>query len=48
MKKYLVRFTTIDGDYDKEWCWASSEEDAERIIREDHWNIKNVDLVTEI
>ena len=20
MKKYLVRFTTKSGDYDKEWC----------------------------
>lgn len=48
MKKYLVRFTTTDGDYDKEWCYANSEDEAADNIRDDHWNIKSIDLVEEL
>ncbi len=48
MKKYLVRFTTKSGDYDKEWCHANSEEEAAEIIKNDHWNIERIDLVTEL
>jgi type II secretory pathway component PulF len=48
MKKYLVRFTTKNGEYDKEWCHANSTQEAEEIIRQDHWNIKSIDLVEEI
>ena len=48
MKKYLVRFTTKSGDYDKEWCYANSEEEAEEIIRSDNWNIAQITLVEEI
>lgn len=48
MKKYLVRFTTKDGDYDKEWCYANNEQEAEQNIRDEHWNIKTIDLVEEI
>lgn len=48
MKKYLVRFTTTDDDYDKEWCYADSKEEAARNIRDDHWNIASIDMVSEI
>ena len=48
MKKYLVRFTTKDGDYDKEWCYANSEEEAAETIKSEHWNIASIDLVTEL
>ena len=48
MKKYLVRFTTKDGDYDKEWCYADSEEDAADNIEREHWNIASIDSVTEL
>lgn len=48
MKKYLVRFTTTDGDYDKEWCYAEDEEEAAWKIQDDHWDIKSIDLVTEL
>lgn len=48
MKKYLVRFTTKDGDYDKEWCYANSEVEAADIIEQQHWNIAHIDLITEI
>lgn len=48
MKKYLVRFTTKSGEYDKEWCHANSASEAEEIIRQDHWNIRSIDLVEEI
>jgi len=48
MRKYLVRFTTTSGGYDKEWCWAHSEEEAENKIRAGHWNIQSIDLITEI
>ncbi len=48
MKKYLVRFTTKSGDYDKEWCYANSELEAERNIKDEHWNIAHVDSVTEL
>lgn len=48
MKKYLVRFTTKDGDYDKEWCYATSEEDAAQTIQNEHWNIAHIDMVSEL
>ena len=48
MKKYLVRFTTKSGDYDKEWTYASSPQDAAYQIEREHWNIAHVDLVEEI
>ena len=47
MKKYLVRFTTKSGDYDKEWCYATSELDAEEKIQQEHWNIARIDSVQE-
>ena len=48
MKKYLVRFTTTSGDYDKEWCYANSEREAADNIMDDHWNIASIDLVEEL
>lgn len=48
MKKYLVRFTTKSGDYDKEWCYANSEVEAVDIIEQDHWNIARIDSVQEL
>lgn len=48
MKKYLVRFTTTDGDYDKEWCHANSKEEAAQNIKDDHWDIAHIDMVEEI
>lgn len=48
MKKYLVRFTTKSGDYDKEWCYANSEQEAADNIMDEHWNIQEIDSVEEI
>lgn len=48
MKKYLVRFTTKSGDYDKEWCYASSKAEAAKEIMSEHWNIDRVDSVEEL
>lgn len=48
MKKYLVRFTTKSGDYDKEWCYANSEQEAADNIMNEHWNIQSIDLVEEL
>lgn len=48
MKKYLVRFTTTSGDYDKEWCYANSESEAADNIRSEHWNIASIDMITEL
>jgi type II secretory pathway component PulF len=48
MKKYLVRFTTKSGDYDKEWCHANSEEEAKNNILSEHWNIAHIDMVSEL
>ena len=45
MNKYIVHFTTNDGDYDKEWCYADSEAEARNIIMHDHWNIKTIDMI---
>lgn len=47
MKKYIVWFTTTDGDNDKEWCYAENEDEAEWNIRNEHWNIDTVDMVCE-
>lgn len=48
MKKYIVRYTTTDGDYDKEWCYADSEEEAKDNILNEHWNIVSIDMVDEL
>ena len=48
MKKYLVRFTTKDGEYDKEWYYANSEDEAVQNIRDDHWNIERINMVEEL
>lgn len=48
MKKYLVRFTTKDGDYDKEWTYANSEQEAAENIQNEHWNIARIDMVSEL
>lgn len=47
MKKYIVYFTTTDGDYDKEWCYANSKEEAEDVILNEYWNISRIDIVIE-
>ena len=47
MKKYIVRFTTKDGDYDKEWGYANSAEEATQNIQDDHWDIESIDIVSE-
>lgn len=48
MKKYIVRFTTKDGDYDKEWTYANSEEEAAENIQNEHWNIARINMVSEL
>jgi len=48
MKKYLVRFTTKNGDYDKEWCYANDEYEAAQQIQDEHWNIRSIDLIEEL
>lgn len=48
MKRYLVRFTTVDDDYDKEWCHANSRKEAKEIMLDDHWNIKEITSVEEL
>ena len=45
MNKQIVYFTTTDGDYDKEWCYADSPEEAADEIKHDHWNIASIDMV---
>lgn len=45
MKKYIVYYTTTDGDYDKEWCYADSKEEAANEIKHDHWDIASIDMV---
>lgn len=48
MKKYIVRFTTKSGDYDKEWCYAHDELEAAETIQREHWNIASIDSVREL
>lgn len=48
MKKYLVRYVTIDEDYDKEWCYAENPEEAETNIISDHWDIDHIVSVEEL
>ena len=36
-----------DDDYDKEWCYANSEEEAAQNIQDDHWDIESIDMVSE-
>lgn len=48
MKKYRVNFVTKDGDYDKEWCYADSEEEAAATIKREHCNIDRITSVVEI
>ena len=48
MKKYLVRFTTKSGDYDKEWTYANSDDEAIRKIQDEIWYVSRIDSVTEL
>lgn len=48
MKKYLVRFTTKSGDYDKEWTYANSKQEAAENIQHELWNIARIDMVSEL
>lgn len=48
MKKYLVRFTTKNGDYDKAWCHANSRQEAVDTILHDYWNVGRIDMVSEL
>ena len=41
--RYMVRFTTKSGDYDREWCHADSAEEAVEIIKREHWNIESIE-----
>ena len=48
MDKYLVRFTTKGGDYDKAWCNANSRQEAVDIILHDYWNVERIDMVEKL
>lgn len=48
MKEYIVYFTTLDEDHDKEWCHANSKQEAADNIQREHWNIDHIDLVEEL
>lgn len=49
MKKYLIRFTTKDGDYNNvSMCYADSEDEAAQITQDEHWNIAHIDMVSEL
>lgn len=48
MKKYLVRFTTKSGDYDKEWTYANGPGEAASEVAHEHWNIAHIDDVEEL
>lgn len=48
MKKYLVRFTTTSDDYDKEWCYADSPQEAAENIKRELWGVKSIDSVQEM
>ena len=46
MSKYLVYYTMVGGnDYDKEWCYANSPEEAAETIKREHWDIESIDNV---
>ena len=48
MKKYLVRFTTKSGDYDKEWCYANSEDEAAQNLQNKRGNIAHIDMISKL
>ncbi len=48
MDRYLVRFTTKGGDYDKAWCNANSRQEAVDIILHDYWNVERIDMVEKL
>lgn len=41
-KRFQVDFTTTDGDYSHEWCYADSAEEAIENIKHEHWDIKEI------
>ena len=48
MKKWTVHYTTKDGEHGKVWNEAYNEEQAKAIAKQEHWEIDNIYLVTEI
>ena len=48
MAKYIVRFTTKDGDYDKEWTYADSADEAEENVCSGRWDVEEVISVSKL
>lgn len=48
MNKYLIRYTTESGDYEKEWVMANSAKEAEEKFKDDHWGWETITSVERI
>lgn len=48
MKRYVVRYTDVEGDVSAVCVEAESVEDAKIQARNDYWDIKGIINVTEI
>jgi len=46
MKEYIVRYTSLDGDHCKVRVEAYNEEGAKMEAKNEHWDIKEIDMVT--
>lgn len=48
MKKWLVRWNTQDGEYDKAWCYANNAQEAADNIQHEYWNVAEITYVEEL
>ena len=48
MPNYSIKYVTTDDDYSSCWVEAVSPEEAEELAREEHWDIKEVQVIREI
>lgn len=45
MKKFLVHFTTVDGEIGADFCYADYPSEVEKMILTENKNIKKVDSI---
>lgn len=47
MKKYIVKYTSKDGDLSSVWVEAENKEDAKFQVKREYWDVKDIVMVTE-
>ena len=47
MKKYIVYYHDQYGDLCSCWVYAESKEDAEKVVRDEYWDVNTISEIYE-